>query len=89
MIASRNSTILCFSFMKNGAYVAGTPRIRRKIGTGADVGAMSVSTSLHGLVATDYVQLAVQMITGEGANTAGDTCTIENGIIRLNLIKPA
>jgi hypothetical protein len=82
MIASRASDILCFSFIKNGAYVTGTPRIRRKIGTAADVGALSVSAQFHGLVATDYIQCAVQLITGDGANTAGDSATIENGSIR-------
>ena len=81
--------IPCFSFLKNGAYVAGTPRIRRKIGTGADVGATSLSTTFHGLVATDYIQCAVQLITGEGANAGGQTVTIENGILNFNLTKPA
>jgi len=83
MIASRGSDVVCFSFIKNGSYVAGTPRIRRKIGTGADVGALSVATTFHGLVATDYIQCAVQLITGDGANTAGDTVTIENAVITM------
>ena len=86
MICSRNADVVCFSFMKNGAYVAGTPRIRRKIGTGADVGAMAVSTIFSGLVATDYIQCAVQLITGDGANVAGDTVTVENGYFICELI---
>jgi hypothetical protein len=87
MVASRSSVIVCFSFLKNGSYIAGSPRIRRKIGTAADVGACSVSAVFHDLVATDYVQCAVQLISGEGTNTAGDSVTIENGQVRATYLR--
>ena len=84
MISSRSTAVVCFSFMKNGAYVAGTPRIRRKIGTGSDVGACSVSAILT-LAATDYVQVAFQGITGEGW-TDNDTVTVENAHFTATVI---
>lgn len=85
-IMSRNSDIASISVMKNGAYVVGTPRLRRKVGTGTDVGALSMHVFMT-LVATDYVQAAVMLRTSDGSNTAGDTLTVENGIFTIRLVK--
>ena len=82
MISSRSTAVVCFSFMKNGTQLG--PRIRRKIGTGSDVGAISLSAFVPSLVATDELQVCVTFLTGEGG-VGGDTVTVENGVFYASL----
>jgi len=75
MISSRSTAVVCFTILVNGVQVG--PRIRRKIGTGSDVGALTIHSFLPTLSTTDYIQIGVTFLTGEGG-VAGDTVTIEN-----------
>lgn len=83
MISSRSNAVAAFRFMVNG--VATGPRIRRKIGTGADVGAVPLHAVLPGLVSGDTVQLACTLPSGEGG-IAGDTITVENSSFIVSLV---
>ena len=77
MITDGSSEVVAFRFLVNGT--ATGPRIRRKVGTGSDVGALSMTVTLENLSAADTLQLGVTMPTGEGG-TAGDTVTVENAV---------
>lgn len=75
MISSRSSAVVAFSFLVDG--VATGPRIRRKIGTGADVGACSIHAIIPDLAVNKYIQIGVTLPSGEGG-VNGDTVTVEN-----------
>lgn len=62
MIASTNNTEVTLSMYKNGVYEPGVS-IKRKIGTGADVGAMAVIGSFT-LSHTDYIEVYVESSLG-------------------------
>lgn len=62
MIASINNTEVTISMYKNGVYELGVS-IKRKIGTGADVGAMAVIGSFT-LSHTDYIEVYVESSLG-------------------------
>lgn len=85
-IASTSSDVLNLAYMVNGTKI--TPRIRRKIGTGADVGSMTIHNELHNLVAGEYIQLCVSTVSAEPDSfPAGATITVENGSSIATLIK--
>jgi hypothetical protein len=84
MIASRNGVVAAFKFAKNGT-VFDTRKARRKIGTGADVGAATASAIAHGAVFNDYFQVFLTL-TGEGAGVNGDTVTITDATFRATLV---
>jgi len=84
IISSRSTAVVCFSFLVDGVATGG--RIRRKIGTGSDVGAIAIHAHLHGLAAANYIQLGITFLTGEGG-VAGDTVTVENCIFNAHLTK--
>ena len=71
-----NEVVAC-RFLVNGT--ATGPRIRRKVGSGTDVGAVSITCTQENLSASDTIQIAVTMPSGEGG-TAGDTVTVENAV---------
>lgn len=87
IIASTSSDTFNFSVLVDGAYVAATARIRRKIGTGGDVGALSVHATLT-VTAGQTVGLGIAALTAEGADAppAGTTCTVENASLSATLL---
>jgi len=82
MISSRSNAIVSFSILVNDLPVG--PRIRRKISTGGDVGALPIHAYLPGLIATDAIRLGCTFLTGEGGSP-GDTVTVENGTLSAEL----
>jgi hypothetical protein len=80
MISSRSTAVVTFAWLVNGSQQG--PRLRRKIGTGSDVGYVGLFTKLVGLSAGDTIQVGVTFLTGEGG-VAGDTITVENGSISI------
>ena len=85
VIASENSKVYSYAFMKNGSKFG--PRIRRKQGTGTDVGTISLHTDVENVIAGDYFQICVAGITGDTPPTAGQTITAENAIFSAELIR--
>lgn len=85
VIASQSLRVWNVSVLVNGVQT-GNVRIRRKIATGADVGAMALTSTLTNLVIGDTVQLGVAAITGDTPATAGQTFTVENASMGLTLI---
>ena len=87
VIASTSGDVYAYALLVDGAYVAATPRIRRKIGTGGDVGAFSI----HGVItvtAGQTIGIGIAALTAEGADAppAGSTCTVENASFYSTLL---